>query len=187
MATSKSTSKAKRPAARHSIKAREPAPAYGTPNGALSFYSGLKAKERATIERALAILGRELREREVFGSPDLVKGYLQLRMAGERFETFGALYLDSQNRAIAYETHFTGSVKSVTVHPREVVMAALAHRAAGLVLAHNHPSGNVQPSRSDEAVTQTMKAALELVEVRLLDHVIVARGAALSMAERGLI
>jgi len=187
MATLKSTTKARRPAAGRGVKAREPAPAYGTPNGALSFYSGLKAKERATIERALAILGRELREREVFGSPDLVKGYLQLRMAGERFETFGALYLDSQNRAIAYETHFTGSVKSVTVHPREIVMAALAHRASGVVLAHNHPSGNVQPSRNDEALTQTMKAALELVEVRMLDHVIVARGAALSMAERGLI
>ncbi len=187
MATLKSTTKARRPAAGRGVKAREPAPAYGTPNGALSFYSGLKAKERATIERALAILWRELREREVFGSPDLVKGYLQLRMAGERFETFGALYLDSQNRAIAYETHFTGSVKSVTVHPREIVMAALAHRASGVVLAHNHPSGNVQPSRNDEALTQTMKAALELVEVRMLDHVIVARGAALSMAERGLI
>ncbi len=187
MATSKSTSKAKRLAARHSVKVREAAPAYGMPNGALSFYSGLKAKERATIERALAILGRELRQSEVFSSPDLVKSYLQLRIAGERFETFGALYLDSQNRAIAYETHFTGSVKSVTVHPREIVMAALAHRASGVVLAHNHPSGNVQPSRNDEALTQNMKAALELVEVRMLDHVIVARGAALSMAERGLI
>ena len=187
MAVLKFTPRANVPAAQHIGKAREAAPAYGMPNGVLSFYSGLKAKERATIERALAILGRELREYEVFSSPDLVKSYLQLRMAGERFEIFGVLYLDSQNRAIAYETHFTGSVSSVTVHPREIVMAALAHRAAAVVLAHNHPSGNVQPSRRDEALTQTMKAALELVEVRMLDHVIVARGAALSMAERGLI
>lgn len=185
MAATDSTAKAKRPAARPRIKAREPAPAYGLPDGVLSFRHGLKARERGTIDRALEIIGRGLREREVFATPDAVKHYLQLRLAGEACEHFGAMYLDSQNRLIAFQVHFTGTLTHVSVYPREIVLAALAHRASAVVLTHNHPAGNATPSRADEALTQTLKAALALVDVRVLDHVIVAPGAALSMAERG--
>jgi DNA repair protein RadC len=105
----------------------------------------------------------------------------------EGCEHFAALYLNAQNRMIAFEVLARGTLTQTSVYPREVVRAALGHHAASVVLCHNHPSGDVQPSRADEALTQTLKAALALVDVRVLDHVIVAPGAALSMAERGLI
>lgn len=187
MAATDSTPKAKRPAARTRVKAREPAPAYGVPDGVLSFRHGLRARERGVLDRALEIVGRALREREVFRTPDAVKHYLQLRLAGEPCEHFAVLYLDSQNRLIAFEYHFTGTLTQTSVYPREVLRAALAHHAAAVVFAHNHPSGTVTPSLADEALTQTLKAALSLIDVRVLDHVIVAPGAALSMAERGLL
>ncbi|MBK7509229.1 MAG: DNA repair protein RadC [Comamonadaceae bacterium] len=177
----------KRPAARGRAKARESAPAYGVPDGVLSFRHGLRARERGTIDRALAILNRVMCQREVFTTPDAVKHFLQLRLAGENIEHFGVLYLDSQNRLITFEYHFTGTLTQTSVYPREIVRAALAHHAAAVVLCHNHPSGTVTPSRADEALTQTLKAALALVDVRVLDHVIVAPGASFSMAERGLI
>ena len=95
--------------------------------------------------------------------------------------------LDVQNRAIAFEVMFTGTLTQTSVYPREVVCAALGHGAAAVVIAHNHPSGSVQPSLADEALTQTLKRALALVDVRVLDHVIVGAGDTLSMAERGLL
>lgn len=177
----------KRPATRPRVKARESSLAYGVPDGVLSFRHGLRARERGTIDRALAILNRVMCQREVFTTPDVVKHFLQLRLAGENIEHFGVLYLDSQNRLITFEYHFTGTLTQTSVYPREIVRAALAHHAAAVVLCHNHPSGTVTPSRADEALTQTLKAALLLVDVRVLDHVIVAPGRALSMAERGLI
>ena len=185
MATANST--AKRPAARPRVKAREAAAAYGVPDGVLSFRHGLRARERSTIDRALEIIGRVLCAREVFTTPDAVKNYLQLHLAGEQCEHFGVLYLDSQNRLIAFEHHFTGTLTQTSVYPREILRAALAHHAAAVVLCHNHPSGTVTPSRADEALTQTLKGVLALVDVRVLDHVIVAPGQALSMAERGLV
>ena len=100
---------------------------------------------------------------------------------------FALLLLDSQHRLIALEELFRGTLSQTSVYPREVALRALHHHAAAVVLAHNHPSGSVQPSRADEALTQTLKAALALVDVRVLDHVIVAPGAALSMAEQGLV
>lgn len=187
MVATNSTATAKRPAARPRVKAREAVPAYGLPDGVLSFRHGLKARERGTIDRALEIIGRVLREGETFGTPDAVKNYLQLRLAGERCEHFAALYLNAQNRLIAFEVLARGTLTQTSVYPREVVRAALAHHAAGIVFAHNHPSGDVQPSRADKALTQALKAALSLVDVLVLDHVIVAPGAALSMAEQGLI
>ena len=187
MAATNSTAKAKRPAAWPRVKAHEAVPAYGLPDGVLSFRHGLKARERGTIDRALEIIGRTLRSGDAFATPDAVKHYLQLRLAGETCEHFGALYLNSQNRLIAFEILFRGTLTQTSVYPREVVRAALAHQAAAIVFAHNHPSGAVTPSRADEALTQTLKAALALVDVRLLDHVIVAPGQALSMAERGLL
>lgn len=123
----------------------------------------------------------------MFGSPDAVKNYLQLQLARRPHEVFAVLLMDAQNRLIEMEELFRGTLTQTSVYPREVVLAALRVGAAAVILAHNHPSGTVQPSRADEALTQTIKAALALVDVRVLDHVIVAPGQALSMAERGLL
>ena len=179
--------KPRRPAASSRVKTCEPAPAYGVPEGVLSFRHGLRARERGVLDRALEIVGRALREREGFLTPDAVKHYLQLHLGAEKREHFAVMYLDNQNRLIAFQVHFTGTLAQTNVYPREILLAALGYSAAAVVLAHNHPSGAVTPSRADEALTQTLKAALALVDVRVLDHVIVAPGAALSMAERGLI
>ncbi len=146
-----------------------------------------RAELVAVLELARRALAQQLREREVFGTPDAVKHYLQLHLAARAHEVFAVLFLDSQNRLLAMEELFRGTLTQTSVYPREVVLRALQHQAAAVVLAHNHPSGSVQPSRADEALTQTLKAALALVDVRVLDHVIVAPGAALSMAEQGLV
>ena len=112
---------------------------------------------------------------------------MQLHLAHKNHEVFAVLFLDSQNRLQAMEELFRGTLSQTSVYPREVVLRALHHGAAAVVLSHNHPSGSVQPSRADETLTQTLKAALALVDVRVLDHVIVGQGQALSMAEQGLI
>ena len=146
-----------------------------------------RAELVAVLELSRRALAEQLREREVFGTPDAVKHYLQLHLAQRPHEVFAVLFLDSQNKLIALEEMFRGTLTQTSVYPREVVLRALHHHAAAVVLAHNHPSGTVQPSRADESLTQTLKAALALVDVRVLDHVIVAPGQALSMAEKGLI
>ena len=107
--------------------------------------------------------------------------------AGREFESFVVLYLDSQNRMIAVEELFRGTISQTSVYPREVVKNALAHNAATLILAHNHPSGVAEPSRADEMLTSTLKQALALVDVRVLDHLVVAGPTVLSFAERGLL
>jgi DNA repair protein RadC len=139
------------------------------------------------LELAKRATAEQLGAREVFNSPDLVKTFLQLHLAHRQHEVFAVIFLDAQNRMICIEEMFRGTLTQTSVYPREVVQRALELSAAAVVLAHNHPSGTVQPSRADEALTQTLKAALALVDVRVLDHVIVAAGDALSMAERGLI
>jgi DNA repair protein RadC len=146
-----------------------------------------RAELMAVLELARRAVAEQLKAREVFGSPEAVKNYLQLHLARRPHEVFAALFLDAQNKLIAMEELFRGTLTQTSVYPREVVLKALHHHAAAVVLAHNHPSGTVQPSRADEALTQTLKAALALVDVRVLDHVIVAPGQALSMAERGLL
>jgi DNA repair protein RadC len=146
-----------------------------------------RAQLVAVLELARRAISQQLREREVFGSPHAVKEFLQLHLAAKAHEVFAVLFLDAQNRLIAMEQLFRGTLTQTSVYPREVVQRALHHEAASVVLAHNHPSGTVQPSRADEALTQTLKAALALVDVRVLDHVIVAQGGALSMAEKGLV
>jgi len=146
-----------------------------------------RAELLAVLELARRAMTQQLRQREVFASPGAVKQYLQLHLSAKAHEVFAVLFLDVQNRLIALEELFRGSLTQTSVYPREVVLRALHHQCAAVVLAHNHPSGSVQPSRADEALTQTLKAALALVDVRVLDHVIVGRGEALSMAERGLI
>ena len=146
-----------------------------------------RAELVAVLELARRALAQQLQEGEVFESPDAVKHYLQLHLAYKGHEVFAVLFLDSQHRLLALEEMFRGTLTQTSVYPREVVLRALHHQAAAVVLAHNHPSGNVQPSRADEALTQTLKTTLALVDVRVLDHVIVAPGQALSMAEKGLL
>ena len=139
----------------------------------------------AVLELARRAVAQQLRERPVFDSPQAVKHYLQLHLAQRGHEVFAVLFLDNHHRLIALEEMFRGTLTHAAVHPREVVVRALHHGAAGVVLAHNHPSGLVEPSKADEALTQALRAALLLVDVKVLDHVIVGPGAALSMAERG--
>jgi DNA repair protein RadC len=146
-----------------------------------------RAELLAVLELTRRALGQQLRERAVFASPEAVKQYLQLHLGAKAHEVFAVLFLDVQNRLLAMEELFRGTLTQTSVYPREVVLRALHHQCAAVVLAHNHPSGSVQPSRADEALTQSLKAALALVDVRVLDHVIVGAGDTLSMAERGLV
>jgi DNA repair protein RadC len=145
-----------------------------------------QAELLAVFEMARRALSQRLKEREAFHTPGAVKQYLQLQLAHKNHEVFAVLFLDNQNRMLAMEELFRGTLSQTSVYPREVVLRALHHQAAAVVLSHNHPSGSVQPSRADEHLTQTLKAALALVDVRVLDHIIVGQGQALSMAEQGL-
>lgn len=168
--------------------AREAAPAYRAGDGVRSVRHAMPDHERAVIDAALTILGGYLRQPEqTLHTPDAVSQYLRLHLGAETRELFAVMFLDSQYRLTAFEVMFTGTLTQTSVYPREIVKAALSHDAAAVVLAHNHPGGSVQPSRADEALTQSLKGALALVDVRVLDHVIVSASDALSMAERGLI
>jgi DNA repair protein RadC len=146
-----------------------------------------RAELLAVLELARRALAEQLRERAALDTPQAVKDYLQLQLASKKHECFAVLFLDNQHKLMALEELFRGTLAQTSVYPREVVLRALHHHAAAVVLAHNHPSGAVEPSRADEVLTQSLKAALALVDVRVLDHVIVAPGKALSMAERGLV
>ncbi|MDQ0083892.1 MULTISPECIES: DNA repair protein RadC [Variovorax] len=141
----------------------------------------------AVLELARRAMGERLKERAVFDSPGAVKQYLQLHIGSCSYEVFAVVFLDVQHRMIALEEMFRGTLTQTSVYPREVVTRAIHHQAAAVVLAHNHPSGNIEPSRADESLTQTLRAALALVDVRVLDHIIVSPGQSFSMAERGLL
>lgn len=149
--------------------------------------SAKRAQLVAVMELARRALAQQLQERSAMTSASEVKRYLQMQLAAHGHEVFALLFLDSQNRLIAFEELFRGTVAQTTVYPREVALRALHHGAAAVILAHNHPSGNTTPSRADQTLTNTLKAALDLLDIRVLDHVIVARGKALSMAEEGLL
>ena len=149
--------------------------------------SAKRAELMAVLELARRALAEQLKERAAFDSAAAVKDYLQLHLAARPHEVFAVLFLDAQHKLIALEELFRGTLTQTSVYPREVALRALHHHAAAVILAHNHPSGGVQPSRADEAITQNLKSALALIDVRVLDHVIVAPGQALSMAEKGLI
>lgn len=143
------------------------------------------------IAQALAILEARVKQSiAVFHTPNAVKEYLTLRHSQARdqhVEVFSVAFLDNQSRLIAIEDMFKGTLSQTSVYPREVARAALAHNAAAVILTHNHPSGSVEPSRADEHLTRVLKGALALVDVRVLDHIIVSGGQALSMAEKGLV
>lgn len=139
------------------------------------------------VVQALQLLECQVREADTMASPAAVKDYLRLRIAHLPYEVFVVIFLDCQNRVIDVEEMFRGTLTQTSVYPREVVKAALAHNAAAVILAHNHPSGSADPSRADEGLTQTLKAALALVDVRVLDHMVVTCTTVLSFAERGLL
>ena len=145
------------------------------------------AKLATVVELARRSLAQQARERDALASPQAVRDYLRLQLAGRPYEVFVALYLDSQNRLLALEEMFRGTLAQTSVYPREVVKAALAQNAAAMIFAHNHPSGVAEPSRADELLTQSLKQALALVDVRTLDHFIVANSSITSFAERGLL
>ena len=138
------------------------------------------------IAQALAILGRRVKAGPVLVSPGDVKAYLQLEHARKEHEVFGVLFLDAQHALIHDDAMFRGTINQTSVHPREVVKAALAHNASAVILYHNHPSGNPEPSRSDEHLTDTLKSSLALVDVKVLDHFVIG-DTVTSFAERGLI
>jgi len=146
-----------------------------------------RAELVAVLELARRALSEQLKEKPLFASPQAVRDYLQLQLGSRPHEIFAVLFLDSQHRLIALEELFRGTLTQTSVYPREVVVRALAHQAGSVVLAHNHPSGAARPSRADEALTQTLKAALALVDVRVLDHFVVTSSQAVSMAELGLL
>lgn len=143
---------------------------------------------QAVLEMARRALAEQMKVVEIFASPGAVRDYLRLHLAGLRHEVFFALWLDAQNRLIQAEELFCGTLTQASVYPREVVKKALLHNAAAVVLAHNHPSGVTEPSSADQMLTRELKQALALVDVRVLDHFIVAGQAQpLSFAERGLL
>jgi DNA repair protein RadC len=146
------------------------------------------AQLKASFELARRALAQEMATRDSFASPARVRDWLRLKLASRQSEVFMALWLDAQNRLIRADELFTGTLTQTSVYPREVVKAALANNAAAVILAHNHPSGIAEPSQADELLTRNLKAALAMVDVRLLDHFIVAgTGTPLSFAERGLL
>lgn len=153
-----------------------------------------QACQETLVQRRLAIarelllrdLDEQMQARSVLSSPGVVRDWLRLHCAHVEHEVFLALYLDARNRLIEAQELFRGTLTHTSVYPREVVKAALARNAASLIVAHNHPSGNTAPSEADRMLTTLLKSSLELVEVRLLDHCIVAGSEVLSFAEQGL-
>jgi DNA repair protein RadC len=146
------------------------------------------AQLKASFELTRRALTQQMTTRDTFANPGKVRDWLRLKLATRQHEVFMALWLDAQNRLIKADELFSGSLTQTSVYPREVVKTALAHNAAAVILAHNHPSGVSEPSRADEMLTKTLKEALAMVDVKLLDHFIVAGNATpLSFAERGLL
>ena len=166
-----------------------PAPREGWPVAApLTALRDLPAPELAVIDAALAILARHLREpAAAIESPLAAREYVRLALAGIDREVFGVLFLDAQHGVIEWRLLFAGTLTQTSVHPREVVRAAMRVNAAAVILAHNHPSGSAEPSRADERLTAVLRQALALVDVRVLDHLVVGWPAVTSLAERGLL
>ncbi len=145
--------------------------------------------ERCAVawELVKRLLDEEIKRECLLSAPAAVRDYLRMHFAGREYETFVALYLDAQNRLIRSEELFRGTLTQTSVYPREVIKAALRENAAAVLFAHNHPSGIAEPSHADELLTQQLKQSLALVDVKVLDHFIVAGAAILSFAERGLL
>ena len=140
-----------------------------------------------TIKRALRILEARMRNTSALSSPSSVRDYLRILLHDRGHEVFVVVFMDAQHRVIASEELFRGTLTQTSVYPREVVKAALAHNAGAVLFAHNHPSGVTEPSRADELLTQALKQALALIDVKVLDHFVIAGAGAVSFAERGLL
>ena len=145
------------------------------------------AQLQAALEMARRHLGESLERGKPLTDPAATRKYLTARFRDMPYEVFACLYLDNRHRVIAFEELFRGTIDGASVHPREVVRAALKHNAAALIFAHNHPSGVAEPSDADRRLTQRLKDALALVDVRVLDHFVVGDGEVASFAERGWI
>jgi len=145
------------------------------------------AQLRAVLEMSRRYLYGEIQGRDVLSSPEATRDYLKLRLHGYPHEVFAALFLDNRHRVIDYRELFRGTIDGASVHPREVVRSALDLNAAAVIFAHNHPSGVAEPSQSDLRITQRLKDALALIDVRVLDHLIIGEGEGTSLAERGLL
>lgn len=145
------------------------------------------AQLQAAFELARRALSETLTQSDALSSPTAVRDFLQLTLSGRPHEVFVAVFLDSQNRVIAVDELFRGTLTQTSVYPREVVKAALAHNAGSVILAHNHPSGVAEPSQADQRLTQALRTALAFVDVKVVDHFIVAASGTLSFAERGLL
>ncbi|MET1068745.1 MAG: DNA repair protein RadC [Pseudomonas prosekii] len=143
------------------------------------------AQLQAAQEMGRRHLAEQSRQKSALESPQAVRDYLKSMLRHEPHEVFGCLFLDSKHRVLAFETLFRGSIDTTSVYPRQVVKRALAHNAAAMILCHNHPSGNPEPSQADRMLTRRLQEALELIDVRVLDHFIVGDGEPLSMAEYG--
>ncbi|MGC3981787.1 MAG: DNA repair protein RadC [Steroidobacteraceae bacterium] len=152
---------------------------------------GMGAARYATLQAVLELARRHYQELmqsgPILDNPKATRDYLHMRLRDLPHEVFCCLYLDNRHRITAFEELFRGTVDGANVHPREVVKRALAHNAAALILAHNHPSGVAEPSHADELITRRLKEALSLVDIRVLDHLIVGDGRCTSFAERGLL
>lgn len=144
-----------------------------------------RAELLAVLELARRALVEQLSQQPAFNSVEAMTDYLALRIGKLPYECFTVVFLDSQQRLIACEELFRGTLTSASVYPREVLLRTLHHQAVFIVLAHNHPSGHTEPSQADKALTQTLRTALALIEVDVLDHIIVGRGRGLSMRSHG--
>lgn len=147
----------------------------------------VRTKLRVATELVRRSLVEPMRQRDALTSPASVRDYLRMTLAGRDYEVFMVLFLDAQHRVIESEEMFRGTLTQTSVYPREVVKRSLVNNAAAVIFAHNHPSGVAQPSHADELLTRSLKEALALVDVKVLDHFIVAGGGVMSFAERGLL
>ena len=161
------------------------------PVAGLAGARGIGPSKAAQLKAGVGLARRLLREEVTHGSaltsPEAVRDYLRLSLAALPHEAFVVLFLDSQHRLLAADELFRGTLAQTSVYPREIVKAALGHNAAAVIFAHNHPSGVAEPSRADELLTQALKQALALVDIRTLDHFVVAGHRVVSFAERGLL
>ena len=143
------------------------------------------AQLQAVLEMARRALGEDMKQGDALNSPRAVRDYLRLLLGGRNHEVFMVLFLDAQNRVLASEELFHGTLTQTSVYPRQILVRALHHNAAGVILAHNHPSGVAEPSQADRWLTDQLKTALGLVDVKVIDHFIVAGSEGFSFCERG--
>lgn len=147
----------------------------------------LNDRERGTLRRASQILGRHLKSNPIMDSPAIVRDFLACKLGHQTREVFAVMYLNAQHELIEFVEEFLGTLTSTHVYPRELLKRALLLNASAVVLAHNHPSGQPEPSAADEALTRAVKQAMETINVRTLDHIVVGGGQSVSFAERGLL